>query len=155
MVFNAIAVVLHGIILCNCPLLSLGADQTKKIFSKKVVDCTSITTFHLDGLSNSAIAKLKSFLDNPANLTNTKSVIFFASPQAIMDRYNSLVKYLIKRNLIRLMIVVDKIHLVSHFGNSFREEFLLLKDKLLKKINPSIPMLFLTATCTTLIVTDI
>ena len=70
LVLNAVAGVLHGITLCICPLLSLGADQTKKIFSKTVTDCTSITAFHLDELSNSAIAKLKHFLDNPANCHN-------------------------------------------------------------------------------------
>ena len=32
LVFNAVAGVLHGITLCICPLLSIGADQTKKIF---------------------------------------------------------------------------------------------------------------------------
>ena len=154
LVLNAVAGVLHGITLCICLLLSIGAVQTKKIFSKTVTDCTLITAFHLDELSNSAIAKLKRFLDNPANFTNTKSIIFFASPQAITGRYNPLVEYLIERNLIRF-IVVDEIHLVSHFGNSFREEFQLLKYKLFKKINPSIPMLFLTATCTTLIAADI
>ena len=154
LVFNAVAGVLHGITLCICPLLSLGADQTKKIFSKTFSDCTSITAFHLDELSNTAIGKLKRFLDKPANHTNSKSIILFASPQAITRRYNPLLQYLINRNLIRLL-VVDEIHLVSQFGNSFREEFLLLKDMLFKKLNPSIPMLFLTATCSSLIAADI
>ena len=152
LVFNAVAGVLHGVTLCICPLLSLGADRTKKIFSKTFTDCTSVTAFHLDELSNSAVVKLKFFLDNPVN--STKSIIFFASPQAITDRYNPFVQYLINGNLIRL-VVVDEIHLVSHFGKSFRKEFLLLKDLLFKKLNPSIPMLFLTATCSTLIAADI
>ena len=40
LVFNAVTSVLHGVTLCICPLLSLGADQTKKIFSKTFSDCT-------------------------------------------------------------------------------------------------------------------
>ncbi len=154
LVFNAVASVLKGITLCICPLLSLGANQTKKIFSKTFTDCKSITAFHLDELSNNAVLKLKRFLDQPDNPTTTKSIIIFVSPQAITGRYNPLIQYLINRKLIRL-IVVDEIHLVSHFGNSFREEFLQLKEMLFKKIDPSVPMLFLTATCSTFITIDI
>ena len=69
LVFNAVATALHGVTLCICPLLSLGADQTKKLFSKTFSDCTSITAFHLDELSINAVTKLKRYLDNPLNIT--------------------------------------------------------------------------------------
>jgi superfamily II DNA helicase RecQ len=44
-------------------------------------------------------------------------------------------------------VVIDEIHLVSHFGSSFRKEFSALKDVLFKKISNHIPVLMLTATC--------
>jgi superfamily II DNA helicase RecQ len=46
------------------------------------------------------------------------------------------------------MVVMDEIHLVCHFGHSFRKEFQDLKPALFDKLHSSIPLLFLTATCT-------
>ena len=154
LVFTTVTDVLLGVTLCICPLLSLGADQTKKVLSKTDPNCKSITAFHLDELSNSAIGKLKQFFERPDYDNSSTSIIIFASPQAITGKYNPFIEYLINRKLI-CFLVVDKIHLATHFGNSFRKEFLLLKDKLFQKINYSVPMAFLTATCSKFIATSI
>ena len=45
-------------------------------------------------------------------------------------------------------VVVDEIHLVNHFGRTFRNEFGALKDKLFAPLQNMIPMMFITATCT-------
>ena len=80
--------------------------------------------------------------------SNTTAVIIFASPQALNGKKgNALIPFLIRRNLIRL-VVMDEIHLITSFGNTFRKEFGMLKDTLLSKVNSDCSMLFLTATCT-------
>lgn len=43
--------------------------------------------------------------------------------------------------------MIDEIHLVSHFGSSFRKEFASLKGILFTKIPTTVPVLLLTATC--------
>ena len=125
LVFNTVADVLLGVTICICPLLSLGADQTKKLLSKSDANQKAITAFHLDELSNSAIGKLKRFLQSSAYLNSPTSIVLFASPQAITTRYYPFVNWLITRDLIRF-VVVDEIHLAVHFGNSFRDVFLKL-----------------------------
>lgn len=64
LVFNTVADVVGGVTICICPLLSLGADQAKKILSKTETDCRSITAFHLDELSTDALKKLKDFFQS-------------------------------------------------------------------------------------------
>uniref|UniRef100_A0A7S3V4R0 DNA 3'-5' helicase n=1 Tax=Chaetoceros debilis TaxID=122233 RepID=A0A7S3V4R0_9STRA len=146
LVFQTVADVLGGVTIFICPLLSLGADQAKKLLSKTHLDCRSITAFHLDELSTDAIKKLKGFFQSAEYIKSTTSIIFFASPQAITKRYKPFIDYLIKCNLISF-VVVDEIHLAVHFGSSFTKEFLLLKDSFFLKVNPNIPMAFFTATC--------
>ena len=150
LVFNTVADVVLGITICICPLLALGADQAKKLISKSHANQNAVTAFHLDELSNTAIGKLKRFLENPAYLNCPTSIIIFASPQAITTRFYPFVNWLITRDLIRF-VVVDEIHLAVHFGNSFRDEFLKLKDIFFKKVKSTIPMAFMTATCSTFI----
>ena len=146
LVFQTVADVVGGVTICICPLLSLGADQAKKVLSKTHLDCRSITAFHLDELSTDAIKKLKGFFQSADYTKSNTSIIIFASPQAITNQYKPFIDYLIKCNLISF-VVVDEIHLAVHFGCSFRKEFLLLKDSFFLKVNPNIPMAFFTATC--------
>ena len=76
------------------------------------------------------------------------AVIIYTSPQAL-NRFkgDAILPFLFRRHLIRL-VVIDKIHLVTSFGHTFRNEFGTLPAKLFSKINSNCPMLFLTATCT-------
>ncbi len=149
LVFNAVAGAIKGVTLCVCPLLSLGADQSKKVLSKSGSDCKSIASFHLDELSSKAIKALKMWLETPGNLASA-SIIIFTSPQAFQNYYYPFLQFLIQRDMLRL-VVVDEIHLVTHFGSSFRKEFDELKSKLFNAIKSPLPMLFLTATCSTYI----
>ena len=149
LVFNTVSATIKGVTICVCPLLSLGADQSKKVLSKSGTNCKSIASFHLDELSSTAIKALKTWLEVSGNLAST-SIMIFTSPQAFQNYYYSFLDYMIVHNMVRL-VVVDKIHLVTHFGSSFRKEFEGLKSKLFKAIKSQIPMLFLTATCSTYI----
>ena len=49
------------------------------------------------------------------------------------------------------MVVIDEIHLLNDFGRTFLTEFQLLQQVLFTKLKRSTPMLFLTVTCTDLI----
>ena len=153
LVFNAVSGAIKGVTLCICPLLSLGADQSKKVLSKSGTNCKSVASFHLDELSANAIRALKLWLETPGNLAS-KSIMIFTSPQAFQNYFHSFLSFMINRDMVRL-VVVDKIHLVSHFGSSIRKEFAGLKSKLFKAIKSPIPMLFLTATCSTHIVSTL
>ena len=45
LVFNVLACILKKVTLCICPLLSLGADQTKKMMlNSEGVECSQITS---------------------------------------------------------------------------------------------------------------
>ena len=115
LVFNVLASLLKGVTLCICPLLSLGADQTKKTLAI-------------------------------VNRPSPPRVIIYMSPQSLSSKKGkTLIPFLIRHGLIRL-VVIDEIHLVPSFGNTFRNEFNDLPQSLFQHIKCL--MLFLTATCT-------
>ena len=105
-----------GITLCISPLLSLGADQTRKVMESAHDDRFIVASFHLDEMSQESIKQLLSSLKV---LPSDKTVFIFTSPQAIVNRNDELRDYLITNKLIRF-IVVNDIHLVNHFGKTFR-----------------------------------
>jgi superfamily II DNA helicase RecQ len=154
LIFNVVATILKGVTICICPLLSLGANQTKKTLA--LVDTPSpapVTAFHLDEMKLKSLHKLKRILRDERS--NGTAVIIYTSPQALNGvKGNSIViPFLIRGNLIRL-VVLDEIHLVSSFGNTFTKEFGTLPATLFSKLNIDCPMLFLTATCTAAIRCD-
>ena len=68
LVFNVVALLLGDVTICICPLLSLGADQTKKTLA--LIDSPSpapITAFHLDEMKLKSVYKLKSKLRDERN----------------------------------------------------------------------------------------
>ena len=148
LVFKVLACILKKVTLCICPLLSLGADQTKKtMLNSEGADSSQITSFHLDELKKVTLNKLRRFITHPQ--AQSTDMVMFASPQSLVDSKhgNDFLTFLITRKLISL-IVFDEIHLVTHFGNTIREEFGKLKDQLYLKLTYPVPSLFLTATCT-------
>ena len=114
--FNTIVVCLKGTTLCISPLLSLGADQTRKVMESAHDDRFIVAYFHLDEMSQESIKQLLSSLKV---LPSDKTVFIFTSPQAIVNHNDELRDYLITNKLIRF-IVVNDIHLVNHFGKTFR-----------------------------------
>ena len=145
---NTITACLKGVTLCiSSPLLvSLGANQTRKVM-ESAHDDRSIASFHLDETSPQSIKEL---LSSIKVLPTDKTVLFilFTSPQAIVNRNDKLRDYLISNKLKRF-IAVDEIHLVNNVGKTFRSEFGALKEKLFAHLKKEIPMMFITATCTT------
>ena len=143
LVFTTVAACLKGITLCIVPLLSLGADQFRKVLLKSERN-RSITAFHLDEMSIDQIINLQSII---STMLPTKTFLLYSSPQCLKNKGSAFLQYILLHNLIRF-IVVDEIHLVTQYGRSFRSEFATLKDGLFSKVSPTTPMLFMTATCT-------
>jgi superfamily II DNA helicase RecQ len=89
-------------------------------------------------------------------------VLLFSSPQAILNKsflWLGLIDWLIAHGRL-LMVCVDEVHLFVHFGMTFRDEFkeltpAVLFSKLKGRVSnarSTIPILFMTATCTKSIV---
>ena len=128
------------------PLLSLGADQVNKLISTTTGSDNTITALHLDDVPSNHLQELVELMQNYHPL---KTIILFASPQSLLKERSPVLPYLISDACKLSMIVMDEIHLVTHFGMSFRKEFGALKNSLFKKVrNRNVPLLFLTATCT-------
>ena len=145
LLFHTLATYMKGVTLCLIPLLSLGADQVNKAMIKTRDDPTmSISAFHLDEMSKFDLAELLLLLSEVDSGTTT---ILYSSPQFLTDSYPMFIRDLLKLHVLRF-VAVDEIHLFTHFGRSFRDEFNQLKDKLFAKLPRRIPLLFLTATCT-------
>ena len=75
LLYNVVAAYLKGITIMISPLLSLGADQTRKLLKVSVGD-RSITAFHLDELTSIEIGNLFQGLKN---LSPTKTVVLITS----------------------------------------------------------------------------
>ena len=146
LLFTTTAAALKGITLCILPLLSLGADQVKKLIDTTQQSAKFITGFHLDELPLSQHENLINLLKSYD--TRNRTVILFCSPQSLLRINSPVLPYLLSDLAPLSMIVMDEIHLACHFGKSFRKEFSALKSALFQKIDESIPLLFLTATCT-------
>ena len=130
--------------MCLSPLLSLAADQVNKLMISTRSADTTITAIHLDECEQQDLTEIMALI---RNLRDTSTLFIFSSPQCITDKFPFFAAALINDNLIRF-VVVDEIHLFTHFGRTFRKEFNDLKDELFSKLPSTMPMLFLTATCT-------
>jgi hypothetical protein len=89
---------------------------------------------------------------------SNSTVCITSSPQALVNNnlYFGLYWSLIDKNLLKLL-TVDELQLFVQFGRRFRNEFFALKDKVFGPLSLSggrrskIPILFMTATATTII----
>ena len=119
-----------------------------------IVDVPSpppLTTFHLDEMKLKSVYKLKvKFLRDPQ--AKNIGVIIYMSPQSLTGiKGKALIPFLIHNDLIRL-IVINELHLVTSFGNTFHKEFMDLPSSLFSRVRCL--MLFLTTTCTCAIHND-
>ena len=81
---HVLACILKKVTLCICPLLSLGADQTKKtMLNSEGVESSQITSFHLDELKKVTLNKLRRFITHPQ--AQSTAMVMFASPQSLVD----------------------------------------------------------------------
>jgi hypothetical protein len=150
-----------GISLTITPLLALGADQDEKITLKAKQSSGTVASVHLDELrSKSDQQDLVDMIKALPEDSHT-TVLLFSSPQAILNKsflWLELIDWLIVNERLS-MLCVDEVHLFVHFGMTFRAEFKSLTPVLFSKLRvrgsntrSSIPILFMTATCTKSIV---
>ena len=154
MVRDVHSVLCRGVSLTIVPVLSLGADQQKKVIDKANQSCGRVISIHLDEIKNPTAAK--EIIKRTLLLTDDtkKTILLFASPQAIVDKphWKQFIQDLTKRKLLRL-VAVDEIQLFVHYGLSFRHQFAMLSTTLFRDlkvggIKTKIHVLFMTATCT-------
>ena len=113
-----------------------------------------MNSLHLDEVTKS---DLKLAIKSCQSTAQSFSIIVYASPQSLATKDtgpSAFLEFLLGNPHLLSMIVIDEIHLLTDFGRSFRSEFQMLKDELFQKVKDMKPMLFLTATCTTSILTS-
>ena len=82
LVFNVLTCILKKVAHRICPLLSLGADQTKKtMLNSEGAESSQITSFHLDELKKVTLNKLRRFITHPQ--AQSTDMVMFASPQLL------------------------------------------------------------------------
>jgi superfamily II DNA helicase RecQ len=139
------------VVLSIAPLLSLSKDQTTKLEMK--AQTSKLVSIHLDEYRSKE--EVNAIVASVARVPqSTASLILFASPQVLGNKYRGLLRMLIEKKMLS-MVCVDEVHLFVQFGLRFRAEFLHLKRLLFLPMvvsnNQSItvtqaPILFMTAT---------
>ena len=118
----------------------------KKLITNTTVREKIITGLQLDDIPSNHLQEL---IDLMKNCYPLKTFILFASPQSLLKEQSPILPYLVLDACKLSMIVMDKIHLITHFRMSFRNKFGALKNTLFQMVqNKNVPLLFLTATCT-------
>jgi superfamily II DNA helicase RecQ len=147
------AVCLQGLTLVITPLLALGEDQCTKlsnIIPPLMKKKEQLLTYHLDDLEvgssdhTALVCALEQFKPE-----DEKTIILFTSPQTLQsEKWLPLLKALIKPKILR-MVCIDEVHLFVSHGLFFRSEFFQLKTNFFDHLATSnIPVLFMTATAT-------
>ena len=153
LVYQVTASLIKGVTLFISPLLALASDQSRKL-QQKTTDISNVCSIHLDELNSNSIETIAqdiSELQEPDTDNIRLSIILFASPQFLVNaKGKPILDTLLNPECSTLhMVVLDEVHIASHFGNSFRSEFRLLKSKLYKKLPSCCKItLFMTGTCT-------
>ncbi|MEC7646052.1 MAG: RecQ family ATP-dependent DNA helicase [Bacteroidota bacterium] len=125
------ALMQEGICLVISPLISLMNDQVKHLESKKIKSVAITSNMHY--------AEIDTALTN-CIYGNIK--FLYLSPEKLN---NDLVRTRIKAMKINL-IAVDEAHCISEWGHDFRPAYRRIAE--IRNLNPSIPILALTATAT-------
>lgn len=112
-----------------------------------------MVSIHLDEIQNISDAKIIIYSIELLPVSTKKTVMLFASPQALVDKsyWKQFITGLIEKKMLRL-IAVDKIQLCVHYRLSFCLQFAILSTTIFKQIKKGqyatkIPVLFMTASC--------
>ena len=111
----------HGVSLIVIPVLLLCADFSLKVRKKASQGCRRVVYIHLDKIQNATDAKRTIDSIERLPLKTKKTIMLFASPQALVDKtyWKSFIAGLIDKQMLYL-IVVDEIQLFVYYGLSFR-----------------------------------
>jgi superfamily II DNA helicase RecQ len=147
-----------GVTLTIVPLLSLGADQTTKLQTLRDAKDLPIQLYHLDEYrdraTNRSLCRLIDGLHD-----DSVTLFLFSSPQKLLSKeWSDCIGSLIKRRSVPLTLCIDECHLYAQFGAEFRSEFGSLKPCIFDPIvnyRSTMPILFLTATASKTVITDL
>lgn len=136
LVRDVVAAASPGVTLSISPLLALGADQESNLNLSIYDECGAVAAFHVDEILNDEKKReevLKECMS--ADFENNKSVILFASPQAISEKvfWRKAIGDCIQHDKLNL-VCVDEVHLFVSFGMSFRSEIYSLKEALFNSL---------------------
>jgi hypothetical protein len=139
LVRDTIARIICGVTITISPLLSLSADQVKKILDMtKTSNDKAFKVYHLDELT--VPSQQKAFTEMLLGLCGNKNtrvaISLFVSPQAVKrDKWiQQLLDSLIEASLLR-MVCLDEIHIFLEHALNFRDEFSDLKSFLFQKLH--------------------
>ena len=108
-------VLFRGVSLTFVSVLSLGADLSMKVQQKSLQGCGQVVSIHLDKVRSVAVGK--KIIDSMESLPldTQKTIILFASPQALVEKpyWKIFVHRLIDKSMLRF-IPVDEIQLFVH-----------------------------------------
>ena len=132
------ALLQEGICIVISPLIALMEDQVSNLKSKGIKAIALTSGLHF--------SEIDTLLDNCIH-GNYK--FLYISPERLQQE---LVQERIKQMKINF-VAVDEAHCISQWGNDFRPSY--KKIKILREINPAIPMIALTASATKEVLDDI
>ena len=131
-------ILLHGVCLVVTPLIALMKDQVQSLRNKGI---GAVAIFH--GMSRSEIDIA---LDN-CIYGDTR--FLYLSPERLTTE---IVRSRLEKMKVKL-VAVDEAHCISQWGYDFRPPYLRIAE--IRELLPGIPILALTATATSKVVTDI
>lgn len=133
------AILMEGTALIISPLIALmknQVDQMQALGIEAEFLNSSLSKSEVKEIKNAVIeGKVKQLYIAPEALTKTKNLDFFNEAKISF-------------------VAVDEVHCVSEWGHDFRPEYRRIKS-LIKKIDPNLPIIALTATATQKVQTDI
>ena len=132
------ALMQEGICLVISPLIALMEDQVRFLKSKGIKSVSITSGMHYSDIDTA-----------PTNCIYGGIKFLYLSPERLQ---NELVQIRIKEMNINL-ITVDEAHCISEWGHNFRPAYRHISE--IREIVPDIPVLALTATATSSVITDI
>jgi ATP-dependent DNA helicase RecQ len=136
------ALIKDGIAIIVSPLIALMKNQVDLVRSYS--DIENVAHFLNSSLNKGQIKKVRE------DLTGGKTKMLYVAPETLTKEEN--VDFL--RELQISFIAVDEAHCISEWGHDFRPEYRKIRD-IIDTIDPSLPVIALTATATPKVQDDI
>jgi ATP-dependent DNA helicase RecQ len=136
------ALMLPGCAIVVSPLIALMKNQVDLVRGYSEND--EVAHFLNSSLNKGQIKEVK------ADLLSGKTKLLYVAPETLTKQEN--IDFF--RDLTISFFAVDEAHCISEWGHDFRPEYRRLKE-MMEEINPSIPIIALTATATPKVQSDI
>ena len=125
LVFNTISVCIKGVTVCISPLLSLGADQSRKVIQAAHND-RSVSSFHLDEMHQSSVKRKMATRQISFNLSYSSQPLRYVkkSVKRILHQDSELESQPLPK---KILIYANRRTRINHFADSI-ESFLDSED---------------------------